>query len=262
MAACAITIGIAVGVIIKTIPSYLDDVTDALVNCVQEFENSGRITDNTVKDLTSTIFGGTMFKAGMVLTVALSILFICLKPYFSVGGWVINNAIDLGKDAIISALIGIAVGGGTIAGLMSLDPENIAAIFNILSPLLLVTGSLLSIITAIISIQQYGNELVNSMEGKGGTRGEASAANCLFLAFLGVLFSTISISLEIKEKSSDIVIAQKCLVILGLLHSSVALLGATVNLNMQKEPYLGKIALIITAAGFGVSVLSGVAAFT
>lgn len=100
MAACAITIGISIGVVLANSNSWAKNAGEELGKAYDDYMNGKSLNS---RSLTSTIVGGVMGAAIITLSVAITILFSCLKPYTSIGSWVMSGAIMLGATAVCSA---------------------------------------------------------------------------------------------------------------------------------------------------------------
>jgi hypothetical protein len=103
MAACAITIGIAIAVIIANWGDWNKNIvtsSNVFINNLKEGKDIDLIKGDT---FANTLMDFKMIVAFTTLIIAINVLFICLRVYTSVGGWILENALDLAKSMIIKS---------------------------------------------------------------------------------------------------------------------------------------------------------------
>jgi hypothetical protein len=103
MAACAVTIAIAVGVIIGRFDTYIQGLRSSAETLSNDFQCSGEISQESKDNFGNALYDTIMWGALITLSIAIGILFLCLKPYTSVGDWVLTAAISLAIMAVIAA---------------------------------------------------------------------------------------------------------------------------------------------------------------
>ena len=97
MAACAIMIVVCIGVIVTRFGSWMEGIKEVFL---ESYENGEEIDWGA---LISAIFDSTIIIAFVVLSLAIAVLFLCLKAYTSVGSWVLDDAISLIISLVVMA---------------------------------------------------------------------------------------------------------------------------------------------------------------
>jgi hypothetical protein len=106
MVACAVTIAIAVGVIIGRMDTWRHNIQKN-VEEQDEIASSGGNPDG--KAIVDQIFESIMIIAFTTLLIAVSILFLCLKAYTSLGSWVMDEAVDMATKMVLTAFLTCAI---------------------------------------------------------------------------------------------------------------------------------------------------------
>ncbi len=102
MAACAVTIGISIAVIVGRIGTYTRNVGDAFKGETENAMENGNANSNAIAEA---LLDPTMTMAFITLSIAISILFLCLQAYTSIGSWVIDNAVSMATGLVITAFL-------------------------------------------------------------------------------------------------------------------------------------------------------------
>ena len=102
MAACAVTIGISIAVIVGRLGTYTKNVGDAFRGETENAMENGNANGDTIVEA---LFDPTMTMAFITLSIAISILFLCLQAYTSIGSWVIDNAVSMATGLVITAFL-------------------------------------------------------------------------------------------------------------------------------------------------------------
>jgi len=118
MVACAVAIAVSIAVIVAKWDDWKTNMRDTVTSEGEKLANGG--VPNGVA-IAAAIFDLTMVLAFSTLILAVSILFLCLKPYTSLGGWVIDQAIDKASKMIIAAFV-LAAASEFISGLEGKAP--------------------------------------------------------------------------------------------------------------------------------------------
>jgi hypothetical protein len=103
IAACLVAITAAIATIVASIPSFIRSIKNAVESAFIEYKSVGACSERSINAVTNAVYDKKVFAAMAVLGIAISILFLCLKPYMALGGWVMAEAITAVVTAIVVA---------------------------------------------------------------------------------------------------------------------------------------------------------------
>jgi hypothetical protein len=263
MAACAITIAIAIGVIIGNAESYVNGVGDSITVLTEDYMAEGKISEENKVNFKKALFDPVMVIAITVLGIAIGILFLCLRPYFSVGDWVFTSAISLAAAAALGAW-----GLSKREGKFDVSAESSEALMNSIKFLINFGGNnapsgahgnpeptpleaisfALAIIGGIISII-----LAPVLVAFGDTTGVASATWALIFSLVAIILATTAYYTDDPIVDKVIGVASVGVGIIALVHAGLATARAGANTAVAGS---GAISMILSMVGIPLGVIS------